>query len=373
MADTIVSGTIASNSVQVRLLSRALSVMNALSIWIKNARSSSLVQSIMPSVLAVTVALGSEGFSLLEALIAVVGVICAHLSLNLADDYFDYRYDILPDREKVVRKGFRAVMVKYPYLTDGSQTPKTLLRAIIGFGSFALFCGLIVFIIRTLTEGFFGNGGGGSWIILAIAALTGFLGIFYSAPPLKLAFRGFGELIIGVIFGPLLMLGVYYSASGTITPEILWISIPVGLWVLNILYTHSFLERAGDAESGKKTLALLLKTNNANMLMAIAINALPFLMILSAVCLGFIHPAYLAIFLLAPPSLWLCRSLYKFNQGQTGVPDKAPSFLGPMGKNWSEVKKHNMDWFLMRWIAARNILGGFCAIITIVKLILVIF
>lgn len=345
--------------------------MNRLSIWLKNARSSSLVQSIMPSVLAVIIAVGSEGFDLALAVLAIVGVVCAHLSLNLADDYFDYQMDILPDREKVVRKGFRAVMVKYPYLLDGTQTTKTLLRAIISFASVALGCGLLIFISRTLTGGFFGPNG--SWLILAIIVLTGFLGIFYSAPPLKLSFRGFGELIIGLIFGPLLMLGVYFSAAGGLAPEIVWISIPVGLWVLNILYVHSFIERPGDAESGKMTLALLLKTNAANMAMAVLINALPFLMILTAVCMRLIHPAYLAVFLLLPSSLWLCRSLHQFNCGQTGVPDKAPSFLGPMRKDWDEVRRYGMDWFLMRWLTARNILGGFCMVIILVKLILIIF
>lgn len=345
--------------------------MNTLSTWLKNARSSSLVQSSMPAVLAVIIALGSNDFNIWLALLAVVGVICAHLSMNLADDYFDYQMDILPDRAKVVRKGFRAVMVKYPYLTDGSQTPKTLLKAIISFGSVALGCGLVIFISRTLTGGFWGPNG--SWIIIAIVALTGFLGIFYSAPPLKLSFRGFGELIIGLIFGPLLMLGVYYSAAGCISQEIIWISIPVGLWVLNILYTHSFIERTGDAQSGKLTLALLLKTNSANIAMAIIINALPFVMILAAVCIGLIHPAYLSVFLLLPASIWLCLSLYQFNQGHTGVPDRAPWFLGPMGSNWEDVRKYEMDWFMMRWLTARNILGGFCMIIIIVKLVLIIF
>ena len=47
------------------------------------------MQSLMPAVLAVIVALGGEGFSVLCAVLAVVGVACFHLSMNLADDYFD--------------------------------------------------------------------------------------------------------------------------------------------------------------------------------------------------------------------------------------------------------------------------------------------
>ena len=49
------------------------------------------MQSLMPSVVAVVTAIGAEGFSWWVALVAVVGVWCAHLACNLIDDYFDYK------------------------------------------------------------------------------------------------------------------------------------------------------------------------------------------------------------------------------------------------------------------------------------------
>ena len=174
--------------------------------WLNNARSVSLMQSSMPALLAVVLAIGQPGFNLWLAILAVVGVMCAHLGMNLADDYFDYRADMLSDRDKVIRRGFRAMTEKYPYLTDGSVTSGGLLSAIFSFGGVAAFCGALIFLVRTLSNGF--TGMCGSWWIVVVAVLTGFLGWFYSAPPLKLAYRGLGEPVIGVIFGPLLMRGV---------------------------------------------------------------------------------------------------------------------------------------------------------------------
>ena len=88
--------------------------MNIIQYWFRNARYRSLAQSVMPAVLAAVMASRNEGFIWWTALLAIVGVAMAHLAMNLADDWFDYRVDMLGDRDKVTRQGFRAMMVKYP-------------------------------------------------------------------------------------------------------------------------------------------------------------------------------------------------------------------------------------------------------------------
>ena len=335
--------------------------------WLKNARSVALPQSLMPAVLAVVMSLGYPGFNLWLALLAVVGVALAHLAMNLADDYFDYKVDMLGDRDKVIRKGFRAMMVKYPYLTDGSESVKTLRRAIAQLVIAACLCGSVIFLVRGLGMGTFVI----SWWIVAIVAATAFLGIFYSAPPFKLAYRGLGEPVIGVIFGPLLMMGVFYSAAGFVDWDIIGTSIPVGLLVLNILYTHSFIEKEGDAASNKMTLARLIGSYKANLPMVYIVNFLPYLLVILSVVLGYLHPAYLAVLVVLPRSLWLCSSLRDFANGKQDVPEKPYRWLGPM-REWEPVRASGVDWFLMRWLTARNILSGFCLVLIVVKLILLI-
>lgn len=341
--------------------------MKLLKEWLDNARSVSLAQSVTPAVLAAAFAAGKPGFNPVLALIAVAGVLCAHLGMNLADDYFDYHVDMLSDRDRVTRRGFRAMMVKYPYLTDGRVAPEGLRKAIAAFFGAAGLCGAVVFVFRSLWSGVFTPQG--SWWIAAIASAAAFLGIFYSAPPLKLAYRGLGELVIGIIFGPLLMLGVYYSACGEIGSEVVWASVPVGLLVLNILFTHSFIERESDAASNKMTFARLLGTGTANMAAAYVMNFLPYVLVTSAVAAGYMSPLYLLELLTFPVSAWLCRSLRKFNRGETGVPDRPPFWLGPTG-NWNGIRDAGIDWFMMRWLAARNILSGFCIIMLAVRLTL---
>ncbi len=339
--------------------------MDKIKKWIINARPTSLVQSMMPAVLAVVLAIGFPNFNLLLGILAVIGVAFAHLAMNLADDYFDYKADMHSDRDRVIRKGFRAMTGKYPYLLDGSETPKTTLKAIIIFLCVAATSGAGIVLYYFLNTEFLGPDG--YWWIFAIALTTLFLGIFYSAPPLKLAYRGLGELEIGVIFGPLLMMGVFYSTCGEMDMSIVITSIPVGLLVLNILYTHSFIERVGDAESNKMTLARLLGSDKACLIAAYLINFLPFISIVTGVVLGMLSPLYLLVLIVIPRALWLCRSLAAFNKGVVDVPEQAPRYLGI--PDMSRYRESGVDWFMMRWLCARNLLSGFCMLLIIIKLI----
>lgn len=327
--------------------------------WLDNARSISLPQSLMPAVLAAVLSAGQGRYSFILSLLAVLGVGCLHLAFNLADDWFDYKVDMKGDRDKVTRQGFRAMTVKYPYLTDGSETLESTAKAIACFLGFALACGVVIFCFRL------------SWVIPALAAAAAFLGIFYSAPPFKLAYHGLGELVIGLMFGPLSMMGVYYSSCGQIDWTIVFISIPVGLLVLNILYVHSIIDMPADTASNKMTFARLIGRPALNVALFILFNAAAFILVAVGVAMGFMHPAYLAVLLCAPMSVWLCSSVWKFSRGQVEVPDKPAWFLGPM-PDWAKYKAAGIDWFLMRWLCARNIVSFYSLILIIVKIALLI-
>ncbi|MCR5547199.1 MAG: prenyltransferase [Bacteroidales bacterium] len=345
-----------------------------LSVWLTNARVGACVQSFMPAALAAILAIGVSGGSWILAILAILGVECAHLAMNLADDYFDYKVDMKGDRDRVIRKGFRAMTAKYPYLTDGSQGLKTTARAIGQFTIVAALCGIAIFVVRTVRNGY--TGPDGSWWIPATALACGFLGFFYSAPPLKLAYRGLGELVVGLIFGPLLMTGVYYSAAGTMDWGIALISIPVGILVMNILFTHSFIDMAADAESNKMTFARLLGSEKACLSTSFVINLLPFALIIAAVCAGMLSPFYLIVLIILPRAIWLCSSLVKFCRHEEGVPDvpeKPYPWLGKMPGNWEDIRKAGIDWFLMRWLCARNVLSGFCLMLILAKVATLIF
>ncbi len=322
--------------------------------WFQNARPISLPQSLLPALTAVALSYGQADFSWIAAIVSLVGVVALHLGFNLLDDWFDYKVGSAEARQKVSNEGFRGRMIKYPYLTSGEKTPGQLLGAVAVFLTVAAAMGAIVVYLR-------------GWMVLGwvVAALV--LGVSYSGGPLKLGFRGFGELVIFLMFGPLMMSGIYYAVTGGLDWKITWLSIAVGLLVTNIVYTHSVLDSIPDAKMGKKTMAHLMGTGKGQIVLSAIINTVPYLMVVLGVVLSQLHPAYLAVLIVLPMSLWLVGSLRDFVAGRD-VKIKPKPWMGPMG-DFEAYGKAGVDWFLLRWLLARNIVMFFCVILIIVNLI----
>lgn len=328
--------------------------MNNFKYWFTNARPISLPQSMLPALTAVALSSGTGHFSWLAAIVSVSGVMFAHLGMNLLDDWFDYYKGSGEARKKTASEGFRGRMTKYPYLTSGEATPKQLLVAVCVFLGIAAVMGCIVLAVR-------------GWMILWWMLVGFIIGYSYSGGPLKLGFRGLGEMVIFIMFGPLMMTGVYYAITGEVTPKIAWLSAAVGLLVTNIVYTHSVLDAVPDKKMGKFTMAHLMGSDKGMLALSSVLNLLPYILVTAGVILGQLHIAYLAVLLVLPVSVWLVKSLSCF-VSHVDVPIVTKWWMGPMG-DFDRFRKAGLDWFMLRWLVARNIVQFFCLIAAVVSLI----
>lgn len=327
---------------------------NRLSFWLNNARPISLPQSLLPALTAVALSFGGAEFNWIAAIAAVIGVVLLHLGLNLLDDWFDDKVGSAEARSKVANEGFRGRMIKYPYLTSGEATQKELLRVVLILLMAAGLMGAAVIAVR-------------GWDILWWMAAALVIGVSYSGGPLKLGFRGLGELVIFIMFGPLMMTGVYYAITGALDWKIVCLSIAAGLLVTNIVYSHSVLDAVPDKKMGKKTMAHLMGSGQGQIAFSAVLNTLPYLIVVIGVIFGHMHPAYLAVLIVLPLSLWLVGSLNDFVNNRQ-VPIEPKKWMGPMG-DFDKYRAAGLDWFLLRWLTARNIVMFFCTIIIIVNLI----
>lgn len=324
------------------------------SFWLKNARPISLPQSLLPALTAVALSIGVAQFNWIAAIASVFGVILLHLGLNLMDDWFDYKVGSAEARTKVANEGFRGRMIKYPYLTSGQATHSELLRVVAVLLFAAALMGVAVILVR-------------DWKIVwwMLAGLV--VGVSYSGGPLKLGFRGMGELVIFLMFGPLMMTGVYYAITGSVDLKIVCLSVAVGMLVTNIVYSHSVLDAVPDMKMGKKTMAHLMGSKKGQIAFSAALNTLPYVIVVVGVVLGYMHPAYLAVLAVLPVSLWLVGSLNDFvNEREVSTEPK--KWMGPMG-DFPKYRQAGLDWFMLRWLTARNIVMFFCTILIIVNLI----
>jgi 1,4-dihydroxy-2-naphthoate octaprenyltransferase len=348
--------------------------MSTIGSWIKNARSIALPQSVLPCLTAVVLCIGQDGFLWWLAVPVVLGICAAHLGMNLADDYFDYKHDSRT-RADISSTSVRARMEKCHYLGEGKATVSQLGWAIVGFLGFAALMGGIAFAAQWIMHGWQAAMG-----IIIYAVLGLIVGINYSGKPLELGFHGLGELVIGLMFGPLLMLGVQAALTGTLFSwPMLCMSVAIGCMVTNIVYVHSVMEVNADAELGKMTFARLLfeakKRKGEEMkgkrLMVIFIGffaIVPFILLGLGIAMGWWSPWYLLTLVTLPMSVFLIHSTRLFAYGLPRN-DTPRWWMGPMG-DWDNYVKAGIDWFLFRWLLARNICTFFCLVLMIIHIVL---
>lgn len=328
--------------------------MNTIRFWIKNARAQALPQSTLPAILAFCLAIPFPGFSAPLGILGILGVIFGHLGLNLFDDYFDYKKKKSDYRDALAHEGFRARIGKCTYLTSGATTIKKLLLACCIFSVIALLIGSVILYYR-------GQG------ILYFIILTAFLGISYSGAPFRLSYHGLGELLVGFMFGPMVMAGIFYAACGTINVMIILISIPVGLLVANILYVHSIMDFEPDRKIGKNTLAVLINNPRTMLIVLAIILFCPYAIISFGIIKGHLSPLFSLIALTLPMAISLFKMMISYirNPKQKFIPR---IWMGPMN-NWNGIQAAGIDWFMIRWYLARNLLSSFCFIIMILSFI----
>jgi len=139
----------------------------------------------------------------------------------------------------------------------------------------------------------------GLWITLSrepAVLWLGLLGVagafFYHAPPLRLSYRGLGELAVALCYGPIICAGTYLVQRGTVAAPPLLLSIPLGLLVAAFLWVNEFPDYPSDKSVGRRNLVVLLGRPAASRWFA-AINGVAFILLLLLPAAG------------APPSVYL--------------------------------------------------------------------
>ena len=330
--------------------------MKTFLIWFKNARYAAIPQSLLPALVAIAFAANSDKFSPILAFLSVIGVVFAHLGSNLFDDYFDAKKNDSSYKDRLASKGIRSRIAKCSYLTDGSATLKQLKTAAFLFSAFALLLGAIILFFRIdqLKS------------ILILVGITAFIGVFYSAWPFRLSYKGLGEFCIALLFGPLLMQGVYIASCGATNLPLMFISIPIGILVANIVYTHAILDFEPDKMIQKKTLAVVLNQKKWMNFFSFLFLFLPFIIIIAGILFQVIAPIFLLTLLALPLTIWLFLSILDFQKNPSHIPEKK-WFHFPM-EQWKEVNQAGIGWFMLRWYSARNIIILFCLICFIIAL-----
>jgi len=204
------------------------------------ARGPFLSLSVLPVLLALVLARrAGAAISWSRAMLTLAGVASAHAAANLLNDFFDFRSGADPaNRRRTPLSGGS------PFLVSGAVSPRRVLGIALLFGLLALYCW---WALATQVDGGWGPI---SWLALA----GGILGLLYTMPPVRLAYRTLGEAAIMLVFGPLVVGGAYYVQTGRFTPLVWLASGFPGLLAGTVILVNEIPDVPADAAAGKLTL-----------------------------------------------------------------------------------------------------------------------
>ncbi|HKA38346.1 MAG TPA: prenyltransferase [Burkholderiales bacterium] len=206
------------------------------------------------------------------------GVVLAVIGVEAFNEYFDSRMGT--DRVFDVEDS--------PPMSDG----------VLWLG-IAAFAGALAFGVYLAVQG--------GWPILAFATLGGLAAIFYVAPPIRWAYRGLGETVIALSYGPWMVLGSLYLHTRELSWGALWASLVPGFLIMALAVVNAIPDFHQDRLVGKRNLVVRLGRRRAVWLYA-GLAAAGLLVVAIGVAAGLFPPACLAALLSVPLLLTSSRT-----------------------------------------------------------------
>ena len=224
-----------------------------LDIWLRAIRFRFLAASAIAVTcgLALTIWYQPQNLSLFYAILTYIGIFCLHSSVDLLNDYWDFKRGIDLRTKKTKFSGGTGV------LPQGLLKPRQVYLAGISF----LILGLMIGGIFVYFKGFV------IAIILLFAALSI---VLYSS---KLVNWGLGELFVGAK-GALIVVGTFYVQNSSITLESIVLGIIIGMLSSLVLFINSIPDIVPDRQMGRKTLAIMIdkRSNRFILIFVFGIN-----------------------------------------------------------------------------------------------------
>ena len=143
------------------------------------------------------------------------------------------------------------------------------------------------------------------WRVLFFCFMGFLAAYFYVGPPFRWAYRGLGEIVIALSYGPLMVLGSYYIQARGIDITPFYASLICGLSVFCLAILNEIPDYYQDKLVGKRNLVVKLGKQRAMVLSTLSSFCMFFLLILG-ISLKKIPILSIITFLILP---WVFKSL----------------------------------------------------------------
>jgi len=248
-----------------------------LKIWFLETRPSFLLLPAVLAFLGTCIAWYDGAFHLGHALLAFIGLLFCHISVNVLNEYFDYR------------SGVDLETIRTPFSGGSGILPSGLLnpRQVFWFG-------LVSFLIAVPIGVYFVAVTG--WFLLPLLVVGAICILLYTPVITRLRWP---EWAPGVGLGALPILGFYFVQTATYTWPAVIASIPSGILVHNLLLLNEFPDTEADKKAGRRTMPILIGKARTSIVYS-ALTVVVYLWIAGSVVAGMM-PLFSLIALLTIP------------------------------------------------------------------------
>jgi 1,4-dihydroxy-2-naphthoate polyprenyltransferase len=281
--------------------------LDLISKWLISTRAAVLIMTFLSAALAGLFAMRVGEFHFLPWLALAFGLIFAHATNNLFNDYTDFKRGV--DKDNYFRTQYGPQPV-----ASGLMTTTQLLKYTAVTGAIAALLGVALIAYN-----------GWDVKILVLLALGAFFVLFYTWP---LKYIALGELAVLIVWGPLMIGGGYYVLAGSWDWNVVWASLPYVFGVTTVIFGKHIDKIKPDKEKKIHTLPVLIGEANARYAI-LSMMVLSYVFVVVMVFTRYFTPVMLIVFFAIPTFLKVYPALLKprpetrpegFPDGQGGWP-----------------------------------------------------
>jgi 1,4-dihydroxy-2-naphthoate octaprenyltransferase len=265
--------------------------------WIDGARPRTLWTSVAPVLVGTAAAAQLGSFRPVAALLALVVGLALQIASNYANDYADGVRGTDMNRIGPSR-----------LVASGRARPSAVRRAAVIASAIGGLAGALLCLVS------------GQWWLLIVGALAVVAAWAYTATANPYGYKGWGEIMVWVFFGPVATLGTLVTQAHTVTWWAIVAAAAVGLYAVALLMVNNIRDREGDELAGKRTLAVRLGNWNTRRLFVVVVIS----PIIGALIIGLALPWAMLAALVALPAVLVAVTV---SLGASGVALK-PVFIG---------------------------------------------
>ncbi|MBE9525244.1 MAG: prenyltransferase [Chloroflexi bacterium] len=279
--------------------------LDIISKWLIASRAAVLVMTFLSAALAGVFAYQADKFDLGLWMLVTFGLLFAHATNNLLNDYTDFVRGVDQDNYYRAQYGPQT-------LVHGLLDKSGLLKYAAVTGFLAVSCGTALLFLR-----------GG--LTLSLMGIGIFFVLFYTWP---LKYIALGEIAVLIVWGPLMIGGGYYAITGTWDWNVVVASLPYALGVTGVIFGKHIDKFNADKAKNIYTLPIVLG-EKLSRYTVVGMLILQYISTIYLIVIGFFTPVLLLVSFSLPTlfQIWPMFKLPKPEEKPKDFPDVWPNYF----------------------------------------------